>query len=188
MAELQISPKMSLEQAMAEVRAYLEEKKRPTTVTADLGPAGGGHFSMQQNLIHRLGDFANLLGQVDPNSKLGAPGVFMKRLVRKLIGWYSRPAQQFDRTAYEAFVQIRQDMLRQQEQIVALDRKIASADQQQLVRAMLGLFQALITGPAVRQALATEDPDLLTRVEDLLGRFDNGPATQSPVQDIHSRT
>src|SRR5512143_853682 len=110
---------MSLEQAMAEVRAYLQEKKHPASTAAERGSVVSGQLSMQENLVHRLGDIANRLGQVEPNSKLGPAGVFLKRLVRKLIGWYSRPAQQFDRTAYEAFAQIRQDMLRQQEQITA---------------------------------------------------------------------
>jgi hypothetical protein len=181
--ELQISPQMGLEQAMAEVRAYLEGKQPPSSVSPAPADTASAQFSMQQNFLHRLGDLANRLGQVEPDSKLGAPGVFLKRVVRKLIGWYSRPSQQFDRTTYEALVQIRQDMVRQQQQIALLEGRLTGADrQQQLVQAMLGLFQVLIAVPSVREALAAEDLDLTEKVEDLVNALNGQPDAHSSAQ------
>ena len=122
--ELQISAYTSLEQAMAEVRAYLEAKKIYVAAQPDMVSFAGGQMSMQGAFVGRLTDIANRLDQVDPNSKLGGAGFFLKRTVRKLIGWYSRPSQEFDRTAVHAFAQIRQDMLLLQQQIATLQRKI----------------------------------------------------------------
>ena len=117
-----IASYMNLEQAMGEVRAYLDKKSRPAATATDGSVSPAGQLSMQSAFIAQLGNIATRLGQVEPNSKLGPPGVFLKRLMRKAIGWYSRPAQEFDRTAVETFHQIRQDMLQLQQQIVALNK------------------------------------------------------------------
>ena len=189
--ELQISAYTSLEQAMAEVRAYLEAKKIYAAAQPDMVSFAGGQMSMQGAFVGRLTDIANRLDQVDPNSKLGGAGFFLKRTVRKLIGWYSRPSQEFDRTAVHAFAQIRQDMLLLQQQIATLQRKIeaqsttapsfplsqpaagrtpeSSTEQLQM---MLLLFRSTISSPAVRRALQQEKPDLLQRVETLLNKLE----------------
>lgn len=178
---VRISPHMNLEQAMAEVRAYLEAKKY-SPVQGDFSTFAAGQLSMQSAFIGRLNDIAARLGQVEPNSKLGAPGVFLKRLLRKSIGWYSRPAQEFDRTSLETFQQIRQDMLQLQQQVLFLSNKIAAMQlpvegmsesrsgsrPDELSRSMFSLFRSMIAAPPVRRALQEERPELLEKVESLL--------------------
>ena len=93
------------------------------------------------------------------------------------------PAQEFDRTTVETFQQIRSDMLQLQQQIVALDKKLADgsqptiafsnvnltgADEGELLRSMFSLFQGVIATESVRQTLREENPALLNRVEALL--------------------
>lgn len=187
-----IASYMNLEQAMAEVRAYLVQKSRPAASANEGSVSTAGQLSMQSAFLAQLGNIATRLGQVEPNSKLGPPGVFLKRLMRKAIGWYSRPAQEFDRTALETFHQIRQDMLQQQQQIVALSKRIdqaraaertssdlrhasevsPAASDNDLQRSMLTLFRVLLGTQAVRQALEDENPGLLQKVEGLLATMD----------------
>jgi hypothetical protein len=191
-----ISSYMNLEQAMGEVRVYLDKKKLHAAVPADAPGLPAGQLSMQSAFIARLTDIATRLGQVEPNSKLGPPGVFLKRLVRKSIGWYSRPAQEFDRTAVETFQQIRNDMLQLQQQIVALNKRVAEgpatrsasemhgqspADQGELLRSMFSLFQGVIATPAVRRALQDENPELLSKIEGLLATVEAECNNESPI-------
>lgn len=195
--ELKISAYASLEQAMAEVRAYLEAKKIYAAAQPDMANFAAGHMSMQAAFVGRLTDIADRLDQVDPNSKLGGAGFFLKRTVRKLIAWYSRPSQEFDRTAVHAFAQIRQDMLLLQQQIATLQRKMEAqntaplnpaaesiagptpAVQSDQLQTMLLLFRSTVTSPAARAALQQEKPDLLQRVEKLLDELerDSGNST-----------
>lgn len=180
--ELQITSYMNLEQAMAEVRAYLEAKKSAAALPLDNTGAGANQFVLQQALLDRMGDIATRLGYVEPNSKLGAPGVFLKRALRKLIGWYSRPSHEFDRTALESLRQIRQDMLQQQQQILALQRQLSERelvpnntqvqDSTELLRVTVSLFRSMLAAPAVQQALREEKPELLQRVQQLLQKVD----------------
>ena len=193
-----ISSYMNLEQAMGEVRVYLDKKKRQAGMPPEAIGVPAGQLSMQSAFIARLADIAARLGQVEPNSKLGPPGVFLKRLARKLIGWYSRPAQEFDRTTVEMFHQIRSDILQLQQQIVALDKRVAenpspatrtfsamhgqpAADQAELVRSMVLVFRGLIATQAVRQALQDENPALLNKVERLLATVEAECKNESPV-------
>ena len=187
---------MNLEQAMGEVRAYLDKKKLDAAMPADVPGLPAGQLSMQGAFIARLADIATRLGQVEPNSKLGPPGVFLKRVMRKSIGWYSRPAQEFDRTAVETFQQIRNDMLQMQQQIVALNKRVAelpathfaseihsqsTAYQGELLRAMSSLFKGLIATPAVRQALQDDNPALLNKVEGLLATVEAECNNEAPI-------
>ncbi len=193
-----ISSYMDLEQAMGEVRAYLDKKKRQAGMSPEAIGFPAGQLSMQSAFIARLADIATRLGQVDPNSNLGPVGVFLKRLLCKMIGWYSRPAQDFDRTTVEMFHQIRSDMLQLQQQIVALNKRVAesptpatqifsemhgqpAADQAELVRSMVLVFKGLIATQAVRQALQDENPALLNKVERLLATVEAECKNQSPV-------
>jgi hypothetical protein len=186
--ELRISSYMNLEQAMEEVRSYLEAKKNYVEIRADLGNVVAGQLSMQGTLISRMAEISTRLGQVEPNSKLGPPGVLLKRILKKLIGWHAKPAQEFDRTAVDAFQQIRQDMLQLQQQIAELNKKVDAGqslpfpsaesitvsgrepktDRDELLSSMLALFRSLIAAPAVQTALQNEKPELLQRVERLL--------------------
>lgn len=185
--ELRISSYMSLEQAMAEVRTYLEARKNRRGIEEDFGNVGAGQLSMQGTLVERLGEISNRLGEVEPNSKLGPPGVFLKRILKKLIGWHAKPAHEFDRTAVEAFRQIRHDMLQLQHDMAALSRKIdeeqkpysaggriagsergSQTNGGELARSMLLLFRSLIDTPAIQSALRSEKPELLQRVESLM--------------------
>jgi hypothetical protein len=192
--ELKLSAYTSLEQAMAEVRAYLEAKKIYLAAQPDMVNFAAGQMSMQSAFVGRLTDIANRLDDVDPNSKLGGAGFFLKRFVRKLIGWYSRPLHEFDCTAVHAFSQIRQDMLLLQQQIATLQRKVetqetgaagpghpttksnsenASPDHGDRMQMMLLLFRSTVNSPAVRNALQSEKPDLLQRIEKLLGEVEH---------------
>ena len=186
--ELRISSYMNLEQAMEEVRVYLEAKKSYVEIRADLGNVVAGQLSMQGTLISRMAEISTRLGQVEPNSKLGPPGVLLKRILKKMIGWHAKPAQEFDRTAVDAFQQIRQDMLQLQQQLAGLSKKLdggqrlsfpsgelsavpecePGTDRDELLRSMLALFRSLIAAPAVQTALQDEKPELLQRVERLL--------------------
>jgi hypothetical protein len=187
---LRISSYMNLEQAMEEVRSYLEAKKNYVEIEADFGKFVAGQLSMQGALISRMAEISTRLGQIEPNSKLGPPGIFLKRVLKKLIGWHAKPAQEFDRSAVEAFQQIRQDMLQLQQQIVVLNKKIdagqsvlfpssesmtasgraSQTNRDELLRTMLAMFRSLIAAPAVQTALQNEKPELLQRVESLLNR------------------
>jgi hypothetical protein len=187
---LRISSYTNLEQAMEEVRSYLEAKRNHVGIEPDFGKFVAGQLSMQGAFISRMEEISTRLGQIEPNSKLGPPGVFLKRLLKKLIGWHAKPAQEFDRTAIEAFQQIRQDMLRLQQQIVVLNKKIdagqsvslpssesmkasgraSQTNRDELLRSMLAMFRSLIAAPAVQTTLQNEKPELLQRVESLLNR------------------
>lgn len=129
MPKLRITASMSLEQAMVEVRKYLAAKSStagaqvPSAVRHRTVGARTPQFSTQAAMVARLSEIATRLGVVEPHSKLGAPGVFLKRIVRKAIGWYSRPEQEFDRAAIELLQQIRQDMVGLQQQIAALQEQ-----------------------------------------------------------------
>ena len=191
-----ISSYMSLEQAMGEVRSYLENKRRQEGMRADLANLSAGQLSLQNAFIARLANISTRLGQVEPNSKLGAPGVFLKRVVRKVIGWYSRPSDEFDRTTLETFRQIRNDMLCMQEQIASLNRRVAEGQtttpaftlpaqsapsQEQALLSMLSLFKGLIGTPAVRHVLENENPALLTKVDGLLETVEAEHAGELPI-------
>lgn len=191
---------MGLEQAMGEVRGYLNAKKQPPSVQVEGSDFAQMQLSLQGAFIARLSDIATRLGWVEPNSKLGAPGVFLKRVVRKLIGWYSRPAQEFDRTALENFQQIREDMLRLQQQISGLHEKFAlaiaskpvepstlsAADfesrQGEPLQTMAALFKDVVALRAVRLALEEENPELLRKVRRLLDQVENDSGDKSQVR------
>jgi hypothetical protein len=175
---LKITSYMNLEQAMGEVRAYLEAKKKTAGLPLD-DTSVAGQLTFQAAFVARLIDISARLGQVDPNSRLGPPGYFFKRVIRKLIGWYSRPEHEFDNTTIQALQQIRHDMLRMQQQIATLSEKVVDggtrpapeqpqADEANVQLAMLSLFRGVIGSPAVRQALQSENPELLQKVDALL--------------------
>jgi len=182
---LRIPSSMSLEQAMAEVRRYLEMRNSANTaMDAEIrqgGPATvrPSQFVMQAELIGRLSEIAGRLDQVEADSKLGPPGVFLKRMLRKAIGWYSRPAQQFDRTALELLHQIRHDMLLLQQQIMALQQQPSGhafesvpGEDSEVFLLMIELFKNTFALQAFRQALRDENPELLKRYEALLDKAD----------------
>lgn len=194
---------MNLEQAMEEVRAYLEARKNYSEIQADFGSFVAGRLSMQGAFVSRMAEISTRLGQVEPNSKLGTVGIFLKRILKKLIGWHAKPAQEFDRTAVEAFQQIRQDMLQLQEQIVVLNKKIdtgqslafptaesvlasgndSKANRDEFLRSMLQLFRSLISAPAVQTALQSEKPELLQRVASLLNKAEAEFRSESRSSD-----
>ncbi len=188
---------MNLEQAMAEVRRYLDARNSaPSNPVAwnsqgKTGSAQSSQFNMQGANIAGLSELAARLGEVEPHSEMGAAGVFLKRAVRKAIGWYSRPVYEFDRATVGALQQVRQDMLALQQQIVALRQEIASgtpaatelagasvrvpsssSEQDELLRLMIELFKNLVAVQALRQALQNENPQLLERVEVLLNKVE----------------
>lgn len=101
----------------------------------------------QDALVDRLSRIAASLGAIDPNSKLGAPGVLLKRLVRKAIGWYSRPVHEFDRVLIELLQQIRQDIIRLQQ--VAAGDKVGDPSQHGEGAALAKLVSELVCEPFI---------------------------------------
>jgi len=200
--KLRILSSMNLEQAMAEVRRYLEAKNSAGSSLASWtspGKTGSGaalstQFNMQGANIAGLSEIAARLGEVEPHSEMGAAGVFLKRAVRKAIGWYSRPVHAFDRATIAALQQVRQDMLGLQQQIVALRQEIAngtpaaaqlaqpagesvhvqssSSEQDELLLLTIELFKNQVAMQALRQALREENPQLLQRLEVLLSKVE----------------
>jgi len=194
--ELHIPSHMNLEQAMSEVRRYLEVRNRfgtmppePTGRAASSSPA---QLSLQTNCIGHLREIASRLGQVDVNSKLGAPGGFLKRIVAKLIGWYSRPGQEFDRASIEAFQQVRQDMLTMKQQIAAIEQLLAAApamgppasvasSYSQLLCAMVELSKTLVALRTLRQELQQQHSNLPPQFESLLDAVEDDLRRQQAV-------
>jgi len=199
MPRLRITSSMSLEQAMLEVRRYLAAKSgsagdQParSTWTAAVPSA---QFNAQAAVASRLAEIAARLGQVEPNSKFGAPGVLLKRVVHKAVGWYLRPEREFDRAALELLRQIRLDMVDLQQQIDTLqeqapigtagasavsqqvttstERHDAESETRQAILLMIELFKNVTAVRALRQALRDENPELLLQVERLLDRFED---------------
>ncbi len=185
---------------MAEVRRYLEAKNSTgSNVPSWSGPSKTGsgaiassQFNMQGANIAGLSEIAARQGQVEPHSEMGAAGVFLKRAVRKAIGWYSRPAHDFDRATIAALQQVRQDMLGLQQQIAALHQEMATgvtatdksvhvqnslSQQDELLLLMIELFKNLVAVQALREALREENPQLLQQVEVLLNKVD-GESTE----------
>jgi hypothetical protein len=135
-------------------------------------------------MTSRLSEIAARLGEVEPHSMLGALGVFLKRVVRKAIGWYSRPAHEFDRAAIELLQQIRQDMLGLQHQIAALQEQDVSlqaqpiqsrdeSERREAVLLMIELSKNVTAVQTFRQALRDEDPELLRQVETVLNKIED---------------
>ncbi len=196
--KLRILSAMSLEQAMAEVRRYLAAKNKAGTGYAfsnSPGKTGLGRLilavQLQSANLAGLSEIAGRQGQVEPHSEMGAAGVFLKRAVRKAIGWYSRPVHEFDRATVAALQQVRQDMLGLQQQIAALRQEMASgasagsqpdgesvgaqnspSEQAELLLLTIELFKNQVAMQALRQALREENPQLLQRVESLLSKFE----------------
>ncbi|MGD0930410.1 MAG: hypothetical protein ABR902_07155 [Candidatus Korobacteraceae bacterium] len=197
--KLRILSSMSLEQAMAEVRRYLAAKNKAGSGYAfsnspdktGSGSAPSQLFNLQSANLAGLSEIAARLGHIEPHSEMGAAGVFLKRAMRKAIGWYSRPVHEFDRATVAALQQIRQDMLGLQQQIAALRQEMASgasagsqsdgdsvtaqnspSEQAELLLLTIELFKNQVAMQALRQALRQENPQLLQRVESLLSKFE----------------
>lgn len=180
---------------MAAVRQYLDAR-RPRTGHAQPstspGIARSSDFKTQSAVIGRLSEVAARLGEVEPNSELGGFGVYLKRKISKLIGWYSRPAHEFDRVMIEALQQIRHDMLglqRQIEQIRQETRENRSAvlppegraqasgsEPAEVASLLVELSKNLIALQALRQSLHGENAELLQQLEPLLKRFEDDAA------------
>jgi len=187
--KLRITSGMSLERAMLEVRRYLAAgsttfgKQLAGAAPSCSNPTRTAQFSAQAAMANRLSEIAARLGEVEPNSKLGAPGVFLKRVVRKAIGWYSRPADEFDRSAVGLLQQIRQDMIGLQQQLLALQEQDVSPQSSgiqshsesispEAVLLMIELFKNVNAVQAFRQALRDENPDLLRKFETILDKIE----------------
>ncbi len=166
---------------MAEVRRYLDATGAsprgalPSQVVGGTALAQPRQFTLLGSSIARLSQVSAKYGVIEPDGKGGAIGSFLKRAIRKAIGWYSRPAQEFDRTVIEALEQTRLDMQGLQHQIVALasdrSRETGQAD---LLRSMIELLLAnIVAVQSLRQALLEQQPGLRPRFEELLSRFED---------------
>jgi len=192
--KVRISSSMSLEQAMAEVRQYLAAKAAASAApgSSELASVAldASQFTLQAALLGRLAEISTRLGQVEPNSKLGPPGVLLKRIVRKLIGWYLRPVHEFDRAVIELLQQIRHDIAGLQQQISTIQQEMAkrnfatlalarpkpgsapaqrpASEQPEALSLMIELFKNIVAVEALRQAFHQERPELLPQCEALL--------------------
>ncbi len=172
---LQIRPHMSLEEAMAEVRSYLDAtgaSPRRASVPRELAAAPGQPrpFALLGSSIGRLSQVAAKYGEIEPDGN-GAPfGSYLKRIIRKAIGWYSRAVYEFDRNVIEAFEQTRLDMLGLQQQISGLTSySTQPAEHAELLRSIVELlFANIATVQALRQAIQDERPEFRLRFEELL--------------------
>jgi hypothetical protein len=172
---LQIQPHMSLEEAMAEVRSYLDAtgaSPRRASVPRELAAAPGQPrpFALLGSSIARLSQVAAKCGEIEPDGKGGAFGSYLKRIIRKAIGWYSRPVYEFDRNVIEAFEQTRLDMLGLQQQINGLTANSTQpAEHAELLRSIVELlFANVATVQALRGAIQDERPEFRLRFEELL--------------------
>jgi hypothetical protein len=197
--KLRIASSMSLEQAMLEVRKYLAARTSSASdqVETRSTKVRSAQFNTQAAMANRLSEIAARLGEVEPNSKLGALGVLLKRVVRKAIGWYSRPAHEFDRAAIELLQQIRQDMIGLQLHIATIQEQVTDgsitaapatfelqappiqsrsreSEQREALSLMIELFKNVTAVQAFRQTLRNEDPKLLLQVESLLDKMEAG--------------
>ena len=104
--------------------------------------------------------------------------------MRKTIGWYSRPAHEFDRAAVELLQQIRQDMIALQQQVAALQETDVAlqaqpiqdrneSERREALLLMIELFKNVTAVQSFRQALRNEDPELLRQVETLLDKIED---------------
>lgn len=195
---LRIPAYMSLEQAMAEVRKFLEARDRSGVTKIALTDDGllrgsGQPFPMQGAYLARLEDIADRLDSVEPHSKLGAAGVFLKRIVRKAIGWYSRPAHEFDRTTLEALQQVHQDMFELQQQIAALQASqdnsvpasqmiagLASAPSDP-VESLIELSKTLAAVQLLRQSMSPDDSQRVPELERLLSNIESDAVEKKNV-------
>jgi len=200
--KLRITSSMTLEQAMLEVRQYLAA--RNTTAGDQVSSAGrdrtadvrSAQFSMQAAMASRLSEIAARLGEIEPHSRFGALGVFLKRVVHAAIGWYSRPAHEFDRAAIELLQQIRQDMIGLQRQLFALQERVTSSlavapatsasalltqpvqdrggdsQQREALLLMIELFKNISALQTFRRTLRDDDPELLRQIGDLLDKIE----------------
>lgn len=196
---LRITSSMSLEQAMLEVRRYLAAKSGSAGDQPARSPrtaaVRSAQFNAQAALASRLAEIAARLGEVEPNSKLGAPGVLLKRLVHKAIGWYLRPEREFAHSAIELLRQIRLDMVDLQQQIATLqeqapigtsgpsavsqlstlptEQRDPEPETRQAILLMIELFKNVTAVRELRQALRDENPELLRQVEGMLDNFED---------------
>ncbi|MGB8885671.1 MAG: hypothetical protein WCC87_03060 [Candidatus Korobacteraceae bacterium] len=181
---LQIRPHMSLEQAMAEVRRYLEASgslARPASAAGAAAPGQARQFTLLGSSIARLSRVSATYGEIAADGKGGAFGSYLKRIIRKAIGWYSRPVYEFDRTVIEAFEQTRLDMLGLQQQISTVASDGRQMEQAELLRSMIELlFANIATVQALRQAVQSERPDFQQKFEELL------KSSEAELADIKS--
>ncbi len=174
---------------MAAVRQYLAAKN-PGAGAAQV-PAASADFRSQSAIIGRLSEVAARLGEVEPNSEFGGFGVFLKRKISKLIGWYSRPAHEFCRVAIEALQQIRRDMLGLQRQIWEIRQEMqqsrtvvvegaseygSGSEQSEVASLLVELSKNLIAVQALRQTLQGENAELLHQLDPLLRKFEDDSA------------
>jgi hypothetical protein len=171
---LKLRPDMSLEQAMAEVRKYLhppppsERSGSPVPGAGALGQAR--QFALLGSAITRLSQLSAEYGTIEPHSKAGIFGIYLKRIIRKAIGWYSRPLHEFDRTVVEALEQTRLDLQGLQQQIQVLDaHRRRQSEQTEILRSTIELvFANIATVQSLRQAILEIQPDLQPKFDELL--------------------
>lgn len=162
---------MSLDEAMAEVRRYLDAKR---TLPHDLAAipqmdSRRRQIFLLESSIAQLAEVTAKFGVIEPHSKAGALGLFLKRVVRKAIGWYSRPVHEFDRTVIEALQHVRQDMQGLQQQIDALAaERSAPPPQMDAFRSTVELlFANIVTVQSLRGALQEKLPEIQSTIEEM---------------------
>ena len=154
---------------MAEVRRYLDAGRGLAQTAGGLRAGGSARrpVFLMDDSIENLAHITNRLGVIDPNSKFGAPVVFLRRAIGKMIGWYSRPAHEFDRAVVEMLRHLRQDMQGLQRQIEALAaEQRGHAAQGDVLRSTVELLCANIAAVrSLRSAVEENDPQIKSRID-----------------------
>jgi hypothetical protein len=125
--EVRLTDGMSLEQAMEEVRRYLEASQGNDSTHAEsqLGGREDRGVSAIDDCIARLVDLADRFDYRQDTS-LGFWRNLAKKVLARLFRWHIQPSQQYAWTTIAALRTIRQDLLRIQQQLSQLEERIAS--------------------------------------------------------------
>jgi hypothetical protein len=126
-SDVRITDGISLEQAMQEVRRYLEARQRNDSMRAESQLASRDDWSVSaiDDCIARLIDLADRF-DYRPDISIGFWRNFAKKLLARLLRWHIQPSQQYAWTTIAALRTIRQDLLRMRQQLSQLEERIAS--------------------------------------------------------------
>ena len=162
---------MNLEEAMAEVQRYLHAidasgasgLAAPTPPrTNSLGPS-----------ITRLGRLAARSGVIERNGKGGVLAWYLKRIIRKAIGWYIRPIHEFDQGVVEALEFVRQDVLKLEQQMSTITQRPTITAEDPLRATIELLFANIAAIQSLQQALTETYPEMTPRIERSLESVQN---------------
>jgi len=129
--EVRITDGMNLEQAMQEVRRYLEASQGNDFMHTEsqLGGRDDRGVSAIDDCIARLIDLADRF-DYRRDTSIGFWRNLAKKFLARLLRWHIQPSQQYAWTTIAALRTIRQDLHRMQRQLSQLEERIASTKRQ----------------------------------------------------------